>query len=266
MNKNNSTNNISKISSYNNESIPKDNYKKPINSYRKDIKEKYGLKDKGLKINTDHLDYNNMKFKEGNNSVKEENSNKSKENDIENDNIADKETIEKNALYNNKVKLKVKPVDKRKKEKDFNKNNISEKNLNSNKYNILKDENENNKNIKKENTNNDKNIINNKEKKNIMKNEKKLIYHKIKKGNDKNKKMQLIDSENRDKNEYNAEIKKLNNELNRIKLENEKYKNKLLNKGINENMDVDQNKIINELKEAKKEIQNKYDIIDEKDK
>ena len=174
MNRNNTSNNISKISSINNESISKDNYINPINSYRKDIKEKYGLKDKNLKISDDHLDYDNMKFKEGNNSVKEENSYKSKENEIENDNMSNKEINEKNALYSNKIKLKVKPVDKTKREKDYNKKNISEKNSNNNQYNILKDENENNKNIKKENINNDKNLIYNKEKQNIIKKKKKF--------------------------------------------------------------------------------------------
>ena len=91
---NNNSNNISKINSNNKELIQKDDNDKQINSYRKDIKAKYGLKDKNIKnikISTDNSDYNNMEFNKDNNSIKEEFSNKSKENGIENDNMGEKE-------------------------------------------------------------------------------------------------------------------------------------------------------------------------------
>ncbi len=213
------------------------------------------------KLNEDFKDNDYIEMDKGNSTKNENDNKKEKYNNIkkekEKENIPDKEKTDKkiserNSVNNIQVKSKNRPERKKTQKENNNKKPIQEINLmNNNKYNILKYEEENNKKekekeniidsdkkeIKEKNKENidetakkDNNPINNKEKQKIAEKEKKLIYHKIKAGKDKNKDTLLRDVQGKDKNTFNEEIKKLNNELNKIKLENDNYKKELLKK------------------------------------
>ena len=139
--KNNDINNISKISSNINEGIQ--NYilikddAKTIDVNDKTINAKNGLKYNNKKFNKD-LNYDNIEFNENNNIENEVDSNEEKDKFIKNDNI-DKEINEKNIVNINKIRLKFKPIDKKKNRLENNMKKIPQINLNDNKYSIHED-------------------------------------------------------------------------------------------------------------------------------